>query len=237
MDIKTFLLNSISEVIIVKDVAGKIVYQNRDIPKEVVIEVIAENEVFVPYTQQFYAIEILHNVLDGQLLEISIYRNITDQINAQRKAYTDQLTGALNRTGLMNELSKCQNQYNQFSYLVVADLDQFKRINDQFGHIAGDAVLKAVTVAMQEELSVGDILCRYGGDEFLILLKNSTEDEATTLLENLSDKIKNKKVPYEDIEITVSITFGTAVFDPSLGIIDLIHQADLKMYENKKVYK
>jgi diguanylate cyclase (GGDEF)-like protein len=172
----------------------------------------------------------------------------------ERQNRTDLLTGILNRAGLSERLTKqfaqMKRKPNQAFALCYFDLDHFKYFNDQFGHELGDQVLKNLSQMVLEHLRGSDELGRVGGDEFIILLRETGELEARQLMERLrkliaapdwwlplltkADSVDQNPVPKDE---WISASFGVVVVDrwPEADInqIELIAQGDAAMYEAK----
>lgn len=135
---------------------------------------------------------------------------LTAQVNQnlQSMATVDSLTNVLNRRGLQDAALKmhaiCKRITIPMSLLMV-DLDYFKRVNDTYGHLAGDEVLIAVAKTIKTTLRAGDVVGRYGGEEFCVLLPNTTEQEAVALAERIRDIIQNKRIAIRHIKKQTSM--------------------------------
>lgn len=156
-----------------------------------------------------------------------------------RESTTDELTGMMNRRLLMKELEQARVRLlakkRSFAVLLL-DLDRFKRINDIYGHLAGDAVLKDVAATLNEQLDSGMVLGRYGGEEFAILIHNCADPaQASKVAERLRIAVEARlvKSPTADelLEVTVSIGIAMARTDDTIDI--LINRADECLYQAK----
>jgi diguanylate cyclase (GGDEF)-like protein len=126
-------------------------------------------------------------------------------------------------------------RYNHTFSLVVIDLNKFKIINDTYGHAMGDKVLIFFSQLIHKLIRETDYLFRMGGDEFYLLLTNTSANNADVIIKKLQNKLSNEKFIYENIEIELSSSFGTAEYGlDGLTIDELIVIADFRMYENKK---
>jgi len=150
----------------------------------------------------------------------------------------DSLTLVLNRRGLMQALEREIARYALYGEdftLVMADLDHFKQLNDTYGHAAGDAVLVGVSEFFRRYLRATDVVGRIGGEEFVLLLPHTTEEQAVGLLERLRGSIHTNR---EEIHSTVRVTasFGAANTGKRSGITAeiLMHEADRALYRAKK---
>ena len=153
-------------------------------------------------------------------------------------ALIDDLTGIPNRKSILEALDEqfrlARMTDTPFSILLF-DLDDFKSINDRFGHLAGDYVLKEIPKALTDVLRQQDYFGRFGGDEFLVLLKNTTLANACRIAERIRVAIQNHGFPYEEKKIPVSVSVGVASLDSSLqASTNLFQQADKAHYNAKE---
>lgn len=119
--------------------------------------------------------------------------------------------------------------------LIIFDLDDFKLINDNFGHLCGDFVLKQVVSNVREVLRPEQVFARIGGDEFAILTPETTLDGAYTLAIKLRDRISNLSYRYCDFELSVTCSFGVACLEPSMERPeDLFEAADQALFHSKR---
>ena len=120
---------------------------------------------------------------------------------------------------------------NSLAVLLI-DVDFFKKVNDTYGHDAGDMVLKVISQKLQETIRVGDIVARWGGEEFLILANNATSIGAEKLAERLRSEIQGTKIEYQNKAIFVTISLGIALnsFDIQNNVTLLIRRADEALY-------
>ena len=151
-------------------------------------------------------------------------------------AATDDLTKLYNRREA-TDLIRCHVEDSQSKnypmMLVMADIDNFKRVNDTFGHDAGDAVIIAVSQHLKGQLRKGDIVARWGGEEFCLLLPYSSREGAENRIEHIRKAIfKNVVVPGHDEE-KISVSFGMAEWDLALDFEANIKRADEALYESK----
>jgi diguanylate cyclase (GGDEF)-like protein len=151
----------------------------------------------------------------------------------------DGLTGCFNRTHAVEvldaELRRARRSKLPLSLLMI-DLDNFKNVNDRHGHLCGDAVLAAIGAIMKSELRGSDVKCRYGGDEFMVILPDTPVGGARQVSDNLRRAIAERPVMWNDGQITVTASFGitavnTADHDPRSAIA----RADAALYRAKQV--
>ncbi|NOX08566.1 MAG: diguanylate cyclase [Gammaproteobacteria bacterium] len=150
----------------------------------------------------------------------------------------DYLTGLFNRREFMRlltlEMDRSVRHQHLFA-LIIFDLDHFKEINDRFGHPAGDKVLTTISKIIGSELRPHDVICRYGGEEFSILLPITSCNEAMNTAERLRKNIQHSKIPLHNNEtFSFTASFGVACY-PNNGeqIEDIIQAADKALYHAK----
>lgn len=178
---------------------------------------------------------------EGQITGlIGMSRDITNlkelQLQLKQHAYFDNLTGLYNRHYFFKEIeriTKIIKKTQEFIGIIFIDLDGFKPINDEFGHDAGNIVLQEISKKLKSSIRESDIICRFGGDEFIIasIMKKSND------LETLAQKILsvvNETIPYLNHKLQVSCSIGIS-FDKnkSCHIDELIKKADDAMYKAK----
>jgi diguanylate cyclase (GGDEF)-like protein len=151
-------------------------------------------------------------------------------------AYLDGLTGIFNRRffelRIMEEIERAR-RYGTGMAVIMADIDQFKRLNDEFGHVLGDEVLRQVSSLFHQQLRKIDVVCRYGGEEFGILLTQTNTRQALKIAEKLRKMVEGWQFP--GVPRTVTISAGAAAF-PEQGTNrdDLVRAADAGLYAAKQ---
>lgn len=151
----------------------------------------------------------------------------------------DGLTGLFNRhfmeIALERELHRAQRQDTQVALLMI-DVDHFKRLNDTFGHEAGDVVLREVTDCFRRTLREEDVICRYGGEEFVVIMPDADEDTAARRAEMVREAVSNVRLHFRgELLGSVTISAGIAVYPESgQGAGDLIRLADGALYRAKR---
>jgi diguanylate cyclase (GGDEF)-like protein len=131
---------------------------------------------------------------------------------------------------LKQEIQRAQRTGRSFS-VIMLDLDHFKSVNDRFGHAAGDLVLKTIVEVVSKRIRKTDILARWGGEEFIILLPETPVDSATNLAEELCASLSSSLTVPEVGHVTAS--FGVAGYVPSDTVDTIIMRADNMLYEAK----
>lgn len=151
------------------------------------------------------------------------------------KSITDTLTGAHNRRffeqRLCEELEHCLD--NKSVALVFMDLDHFHNLNTTYTHPGGDAVLREVTRRIQTQLRKDDLLCRWGGEEFAVLLPRTTHAQALDIAERIRLLIAKTPVAFNEISIPVTLSAGVAATQNIMGIESFVKEADQKLYVAK----
>lgn len=172
------------------------------------------------------------HVLKGAVLELEESRR---QLHAV--ASIDFLTGALNRRRmterLYEEVSRFERYGSPFS-LILGDIDHFKDFNDNYGHAAGDVALKHIVSTIVTNIRGSDLLCRWGGEEFLIMLPDTGYEEAILVAEKLKTSIGNSCFLYDDMEdIQITMSFGVSEYTHEKNLDHNIIQADDALYQAK----
>ncbi len=170
--------------------------------------------------------------------EIRRQELINDQL--RELAQTDHLTNLANRRGMLEKIQHERHRFernnNPFS-LILGDIDEFKKVNDQFGHACGDFVLSSLSNLFVSILRKQDMVGRWGGEEFIMLLPETELDDARSLAEKIRQRVENNTFYYKGSHIGITVTFGVAVFDKIEDIEKTIKRADEAMYEGKDLGK
>lgn len=160
------------------------------------------------------------------------------QRRLEEMATTDKLTGAANRQVfdlIFEHVARMARRRNNEPVSIIAiDIDHFKKINDTYGHQAGDTVLREVAAVVREHARETDTLCRWGGEEFLLLLGDCALESAKRRAETIREAVKKHPIRFghEDIHVTVSL--GVAQHRTHEELSSLAHRADMAMYEAKR---
>lgn len=151
-------------------------------------------------------------------------------------AHQDPLTHLLNRRSMNEHLAESIRNLKlkgKRFCLVLCDIDDFKKVNDTYGHDAGDLILVTVADTIKENVRPEDAVCRWGGEEILILINDPVET-ATTIAERIRKKIQETTSNFEGHSIKITMTFGVSESIPGFKIEQIIQQADEKLYYGKK---
>lgn len=167
---------------------------------------------------------------------VKIILDLGELSSIKRIAFHDPLTGAYNRAFIEEyveeELRKARRLNEEFC-IMLADLNDFKRVNDRYGHDAGDSVLKRVVRELKRHLRDYDLVARWGGDEFLIVLPSEKEAD---VLEVVGRLVSDFVVNYEDTEVTLSVGYACFPRD-GMSLRELVRKADHRMYRSKSLFK
>mgnify|MGYP000117920290 CR=1 FL=1 len=152
-------------------------------------------------------------------------------------ATTDQLTGLLNRHAFLpmvsHAISRARREERERFCLIIGDLDHFKTVNDTHGHDVGDLVLRETAVRLGASLRQQDAVCRWGGEEFLILLPATSYDGAMEVARRILAAMSDTPVRCDDVSVQQTISLGLACFSEEDSPESLIARADLGLYEAK----
>ena len=194
------------------------------------------------------AVTINHDMTERKQAEEELLRtkeSILDINRTLRRAFereqlasrTDSLTGAFNRRYFFELLEyefSASRRYSRPLTLVMFDIDLFKQINDTYGHLTGDTVLEKIVSVVKSQLRETDVLSRYGGDEFVILLSSSNEQDALTLLERIRNELIASPFEVTGTKLDLTISVGIASMHTSMEKSDqLVSLVDQALYAAK----
>lgn len=166
--------------------------------------------------------------LEGFSRDIQERKNLED--NLKRLSYTDGLTGLYNRAYLNKKIKFLKEDSNVAIAIIACDVDDFKHINDSFGHATGDMYLKNIADFLNSTFTIGSIIIRTGGDEFLVILTDISLEEAKISYSNMFSAL-DKYNKFKKMQINIST--GFAYSNTSKSILKQIYTADKDMYKNK----
>ncbi len=170
-------------------------------------------------------------------LQVANARLARTRDRLETMAQLDHLTSALNRHAFYSiiEDPRSGNRMALHGCAAVADVDNLKTINDKLGHAAGDAAIRAVAARIRGVIRADDLLFRWGGDEFLVLLIGLSEAEARERLDELNQSLKQTAITGVPEPVDISVTVGYAAFESAASLDEVIALADTAMYGKKKV--
>ena len=169
------------------------------------------------------------------IFEIRLSSNQLKHQNAilDKLASTDPLTGLYNRRSMDIFLSQAVETESNFA-LIMCDIDDFKKVNDTYGHDLGDVVLKGVASITAEQVKEKGYVCRWGGEEILILLNNASEENTFRIAENIRRNVSNRMFDLNEKWVHCSLTLGIAFHHTDEAVEETITRADYKLYRGKR---
>lgn len=176
-------------------------------------------------------LEVMLNRLND--LEVETHKLREDLDEQHALSLLDPLTGVFNRLGYnegMNREFSRWRRYGGALSLVVLDLDHFKAINDQFGHAAGDKVLTSVATLIRKQIRSCDVFCRFGGEEFVLILPETSLAGAVTAAEKLRVSVATSQFRFKDLPVPVAISIGVAEFREATSVEEVFERADKALY-------
>jgi diguanylate cyclase (GGDEF)-like protein len=187
-------------------------------------------------------VSLLNTYLIGKRLELRHLREeiISTTLQKQvieQQSFTDPLTEIYNRRSLDQVVGKfishARRRKAPLTFLMV-DMDKFKNINSSFGHLTGDFVLAEAAKLLAGSIRGSDAVVRYGGDEFLILLADTTEDGAECVIARISSHLTEWNAAGHVDNLVLSMSIGTAEWHDGQTLDEVLDIADRRMYENKR---
>lgn len=167
--------------------------------------------------------------------ELSVIKRRLEEL--ERMVLLDPLTGVGNRRYAEIHLQSCLDELRRYGWpfgVLFIDVDDFKSINDRFGHVIGDAVLQITAQTLVSCVRSSDLVCRWGGDEFVVVLKNISMAQIGRIAEKIRSIVAELRIPTEGepLEITISVGAALGRLDDSTAL--LVDRADRLMYESKE---
>lgn len=149
-------------------------------------------------------------------------------------AGTDELTDVSNRRRFLEIADTVRRNAGPASAcIILLDLDRFKRVNDEHGHLAGDAVLRAVARTISQQLRTGDSIGRYGGEEMVVCLPHTTAEQSMAIAERIRLAVATSRVLHEGQEIAITVSLGIAQLRPGESMTAWLSRADAALYQSK----
>ncbi len=171
--------------------------------------------------------------------DLSVYINLLSDERSYflNKAYKDELTSVYNRNFLEEKKEEIESEVRISKEplgVILFDIDNFKQINDKYGHDVGDLVLKEVAKAIKNILRKSDFIIRYGGEEFLILLHNTSFENTIKIAQKIRKTIENLEIPTSFGKLKVTVSVGVSEFLPEdKSLFEAIKKADINLYKAK----
>ncbi len=177
-------------------------------------------------------LEVADARIAGQKARIAMLEDLTT---------TDDLTGIKNRRGFQElfqrEIESCNRGLSKGGLLIMIDLDNFKSLNDKFGHLAGDAALKLVARTLIGEIRKTDVAGRFGGDEFILLLSNTSQENAAAKAQSIASHLNNLSIAWYGDVIHLQASIGIKSFGSGDNPDAILQAADGTMYARKSARK
>lgn len=224
MQLEDFLMCFPDLLVIIQDDKNNILYPTDSGLLDYIMTFIrvSDNEYFHPIDRHYYSYQYIERGTSNGLFKITRFTDITENKKYIEQYEIDETTGVLCKKKMISDLEEYIRNLSNISEdytLVMCDIDYFKATNDTYGHLAGDKVLYCVAQTILSNIRHNksiykgiirpeDILGRFGGEEFLILLKNINEADSIVKLEYLRKVIENLDILYEDNVINVTMSFG-----------------------------
>ncbi len=172
-----------------------------------------------------------------EVAQVQIHQLETELEQTSQLIHTDPLTGVLNRRGLdaafERESNRAQRLHQPLS-LAMLDLDYFKRINDTYGHDLGDEILRHLTQLLIRDLRPSDVVARFGGEEFIVLLPDADTPHALQAIARVQQDLARTPVRHKDAPIAVTFSAGVSLWQPGERLAAVIDRADGALYRAKK---
>ncbi|MCY0963893.1 GGDEF domain-containing protein [Parathalassolituus penaei] len=169
----------------------------------------------------------------------TVCRYREELVSLRQQVVTDPLTGLFNLRYLLTSMEQefeRTERTNVPTALMMVDVDHFKKVNDRWGHEVGNRVLQAIADAIRLSTRRLDIQCRYGGEEFAVLLPSSSLLQASVVAERLRQMVEAIRLQEGSDTLQVTVSIGVAMREKgaSLSTSELVHQADIQLYEAKR---
>lgn len=192
-------------------------------------------------TREQCATNIFLSFIMATFFSIFLLVLFASQLEKQKNAIEvlskqDYLTGLLNRRGIFEKLEILLTSLKEKDFtfsIILSDIDNFKKINDNFGHITGDVVLKEVAKLIALSLRTEDILGRWGGEEFIIILPHANLQSAIEVAERIKEKLTSNPIKYQNMLINISATFGVGEYKKELSLNKNLTLIDNALYKGK----
>ena len=219
--------------------------KSRNIKSAVVVPLIGKSElmgiIYLEHNKEYYFSPEALRYLNTLAIAIRLsLENARLYSRLEEMALIDSLTGLYNRMLFNKEIQNCMENYKKFGLpfvLTILDLDHFKKVNDTYGHICGDMVLREVSELIKDSIRKDDVVCRYGGEEFTIIFRNTGDVKSIEIrLDELREAIASKVIQYLDKEVQVTCSFGVVcsnLVDKNAVIEEIVKKADEMLYHAK----
>jgi len=189
-------------------------------------------------TQNKYILEVSNELINtNEKLEKANKKLEQAKAKLEKLARTDPLTHLSNRRDILEKMNYEKDRFERNAKpftIVISDIDNFKLVNDNYGHYCGDHVLKTISKLLTSSLRKQDVCARWGGEEFLLFLPETNLKGGLIISEKIRKEITNTKMKYKDVTFNISMTFGVCVYNKLVDINKCISKADKALYEGKQ---
>lgn len=188
-------------------------------------------KIVIHYTKLLRRFNKIVNISDSYQFQL---RDLNTRLELMVR--TDILTGLANRMEMINQLDieqKRSERHQKTFSLILGDLDYFKQVNDTYGHQAGDRVLRQISSRLRENLRAEDVCARWGGEEFMILLPETTLEQAVVVTEKLASSVRDKEITWNGKNIRMTMSFGVGQFHQGNSIDEFMQRVDNALYVAK----
>lgn len=228
------ILGNLKTCIVVKDKNNNIVWCNSELSKK--LDSIYSEGTYSQIGGNYYDCLISKININNEEYIIEEFRDVTGYKNKILYLEKDFLTGLYTKNKIYQKLEKLNEiskERNSIFSIVMGDIDFFKSINDEFGHLSGDDVLKYVSQTLVKHVDSKGIVGRFGGEEFIIILPCADVNNAYNLIEEVRNDLYNNPVKINNQEKVITMTFGISSSNGNKDIRTLIGEADKALYEGK----
>ncbi len=195
--------------------------------------VIVDRAVYmVNYTVIVVAIVAFCSTMLSKVKNLEEQQRIQNAI-LQEVSRIDPLTGLVNRRSIQERYKEAEDNKEIYA-VILGDIDDFKKVNDTYGHNIGDKVLKEVARIFKQTIRNEDVVCRWGGEEILIFLPEASKEQAVAVSERILEKIRKIQIETENNhKFSITMTLGVAVSDEAEGFKAIVKKADDRLYLGK----
>lgn len=218
------VLDDIPDLVIVKNKDGDIIYKNKTMNKSNLS--VYKNDVYLDSKNNLFYKKTT-SVNNGNIIEI--YTDITSYINLINYYSLDFLTRLPLRTKSIEHFNYTLGNNSAYAYALL-DIDNFKHINDKYGHVVGDKVLMRIAEILKNSLVEDDFICRYGGEEFLYITKFNGVVDVVNKFNSIRKKISEVIYSFNGSTFSVTVSIGVSISKNNSNIEEIISNADKNLY-------
>ncbi|MDD3453155.1 MAG: GGDEF domain-containing protein [Bacilli bacterium] len=230
-------IKEVSEIIVVRSEFGEIIYSNVDLMNldYIKLSLLGKNEKEFKIGTKTYRCEKKQLKIKNDLYNLELYLDNTKYNELRACSETDHLTSLINRRGLEKAIIQTIKEFealNSSFVVVMGDIDKFKDVNDKIGHINADCILRFIASLLKTNVRASDIVGRYGGEEFLMILKACDLSRAYEIVEKMRINISEFELPFDNVK-NITMSFGISLYDGTKELKEVIEEADKNLYKSK----